>query len=89
MTTRIAEDSKIGSFELLLSSPLGVGGILRGIDRALIWQFGISCCLLLAAGIVFYTAMKPRLDGIFADGVRVFFWPVAAVFFGFMGIEMN
>ena len=85
VTTRIAEERKTGSFELLLSSPLGVGGILRGIDRALIWQFGRSCCLLLAAGIVFYTTIEPRRDGIFADSfagsVRAFFCPAAVVFF--------
>ena len=81
VTTRIAEDRKTGSFELLLSSPLGVGGILRGITRALIWQFGISCCLLSAAGIVFYIAMDPRGSGVFANGVRAFFWPAAVVFF--------
>lgn len=85
VTTRIAEERKTGSFELLLSSPLGVGGILRGIDRALIWQFGRSCCLLLAAGIVFYATIEPRRDGIFADSfadsVRAFFWPAAVVFF--------
>lgn len=85
VTTRIAEERKIGSFELLLSSPLGFGGILRGIDRALIWQFGCSCCLLLAAGIVFYATIEPRRDGIFADSfadsVRSFFWPATVVFF--------
>lgn len=85
VTTRIAEERKTGSFELLLSSPLGVGGILRGIDRALIWQFGRSCCLLLAVGIVFYATIEPRRDGIFADSfagsVRAFFWPAAVVFF--------
>ena len=90
VTTRIAEERKTGSFELLLSSPLGVGGILRGIDRALIWQFGRSCCLLLTAGIVFYVvmdSMDSRRDGIlifgdsFAGLVRAFFWPAAVVFF--------
>ena len=85
--TRIAEERKTGSFELLLSSPLGVGGILRGIDCALIWQFGRSCCLLLAAGIVFYVVMDSRRDGIlvfgnsFAGSFRNFFWPAAVVFF--------
>lgn len=85
VTTRIAEERKTGSFELLLSSPLGVGGILRGIDRALIWQFGCSYCLLLVAGIVFYATIEPRWDWIFADSfassVRAFFWPVAVGFF--------
>ena len=81
VTTRIAEERKTGSFELLLSSPLGVGGILRGIDRALIWQFGRSCCLLLVAGIVFSVIMEPRWDGIFEASVRSFFWLAAVVFF--------
>lgn len=73
VTARIAKERKTGFFELLLASPLGVRGILRGIDRALIWQFGISCCLLLAARIVFCAAMEPQRDGVladsFADGV--------------------
>ncbi len=80
VTTQIAGERKAGAFELLLVSPLGIEGIVRGINRALIWQFGRASCFLMVVGVLFVvTADQWNLE--FAAGVRIFFWLAAVVFF--------
>ncbi len=75
--TRISDERSKGSFELLLSSPLGVSGILRGINKALWRQFGRGLIGLVALAGWLYHSLDHSSSRELERDYQAAFWPVA------------
>ncbi|MDA7510387.1 hypothetical protein N8612_01810 [Verrucomicrobia bacterium] len=54
VVTRIFDERKMGTFELLLTSPLKLKGVTHGIDRALFRQFGRGFFVQAIIGLILY-----------------------------------
>jgi len=77
---RMVEERKAGSFELLLTSPLGVKGMLRGIDQGLWFQFGRGVIGLLVVAVVCATSLNYSLSREFVAGFRALFGSFVLIF---------
>jgi ABC-type transport system involved in cytochrome c biogenesis permease component len=64
---RFSADRQSGALELLLSTPLPVGSIVRGQTMALERQFALPICAVLLADFIFLLNMRN-------DGTWVLFW---------------
>lgn len=53
----IAEDRRTGALELVVTTPLGAGGIVNGIFKASLLQFWKPVCLLIAAELLLVFTM--------------------------------
>ena len=78
--TRISDERSKGSFELLLSSPLGVNGVIQGINRALWRQFGRAVIALLAIAGWLYFSLEGFENRELRRDYSTAFWPVAIGF---------
>ena len=54
VVSRVFDERKMGTFELLLTSPLRLQGIVHGIDRALFRQFGRGFLEQAIIGLILY-----------------------------------
>jgi ABC-type transport system involved in multi-copper enzyme maturation permease subunit len=80
VVTRVVEERKTGSFELLLTSPLGVNGMLRGIDRGLWFQFGRGVIGLLVVAVICVASLNDSQSREFISGFSVLFGSFVGMF---------
>lgn len=73
VVTRMVEERKTGSFELLLTSPLGVDGMLRGVDQGLWFQFGRGIIGLLIVAVMFSMNLDQSLPREWVAGFKGLF----------------